>query len=444
MSSAIQATTADHAPDAITDLRVIGVPTSTSVTLRWSMPADDSPPIASYIVKYTSLPTIGTILSDAEFNLNPPQVFTFPGQPIRTTVEPFVETLEVTGLAINTQYWFSVKAVDDAGQLSPLSGSPTAITSVSLPDLTAPGAISDLAVVGSSTTSSSLDVSWTAVADDVPSEPVAEYDVRYATFPLTDEQTFSRGVRVAAPQPASPGRIERMTLVGLSSNTQYFVGIKAVDEAGNASLSNLAIGQTGLRRGYTLVSVPKGLATDRNTVPDVFEDEVGKPPTVYRWSSRGLDVNTGCYDGYPSAFTFSPQYTCSDIPTVETGLGYYLYNPSDSVGGRAILDAEGSIPVAAPTFGISLDLGFNMVGNPYEREIPLSAVRVKRGATGIPISYEAAVAPPNQWVGPSLLLFDGVVSRPYGVSDPEAVFKPWNGGWIQSFYDDVILVFSSP
>jgi hypothetical protein len=122
-------------------------------------------------------------------------------------------------------------------------------------------------------------------------------------------------------------------------------------------------------------------------------------------------------------------------------LGYYVYNSSESTNGRAVLDATGT-PVTAPTVDIALSLGFNMVGNPYEREILLSAVSVKRGVAGTPVSYEQAVS--NGWVGPSLLLFDGVVSRPYGVSDPEAVFTPWNGGWIQSFVNDAILVFTSP
>jgi hypothetical protein len=438
MSNVVQVTTADHAPDPVTDLSVIGVPTSTSVTLRWTMPADDSGDIASYVVKYTSAPAIGTILSEAEFAS--PSVLTFGGQPTRnTSVQPFVETLTVTGLTAGTQYWFSVKAVDAVGQLSSLSGSPTATTSVlSSPDLSAPAAITDLAIVGSSATSSSLDVSWTAVADDAPSEPVTEYDVRYAAFPLTD-LTFLQGLRVAAPQPANPGSNERITLVGLSSNTQYFVAIRVIDEAGNASLSNVAVGQTGLRRGYTLVSIPKTLSAPTNTVLSVFGDDVS-PLIVYRWSSRGVDVDTGCYDGFPSAFTFDPQYTCAAIQTVGTGLGYYLYNPSESTGGLAVLDAVGS-PVTAPTYDVPLALGFNMVGNPYEREIHLSAVTVRQGTAG-PVSYQQAVA--NGWVGPSVLLFDGVVSHPYGVTDPEAIFTPWNGGWIQSFFDDVVLVFSSP
>ncbi|MFZ5863543.1 MAG: fibronectin type III domain-containing protein [Nitrospirota bacterium] len=437
MSNIVQATTANHAPDPIADLRVIGVPTTTSVTLRWTMPADDAGPVTSYVVKYTSAATVGTILTDTEF-IN---ATTFSGQPTRDTAFlPPVETITVTGLTANTQYWFAVKAVDTDGLQSPLSGSPTATTAnVAVPDTTAPAAITDLAVVASSTTSSSITLSWTATGDDGSTGTATEYEARYAAFPLT-AQNFLQGIQVPVSAPVIAGQAERMTLVGLSSNTQYFVSVRVLDEAGNASLSNLAVGQTGLRRGYTLVSVPKVLTAPNDGVLQVFGDDVGSGALMYRWRSLGADVDTGCYDGYPSPFTYDTAYSCSAITTVGTGLGYYLYNSSESINGRAVLDATGS-SVAAPTFEIALSLGFNMVGNPYEREIPLSAVSVRRGS-GAPVSYQQAVL--NGWVGPALLLFDGVVSRPYDVSDTRAVLKPWNGGWVQSFFNDVILVFTSP
>jgi chitodextrinase len=427
-----------------------GPPTLTptaSVTLRWTEPTSGFGPIASYIVRYTNDPTIGAILTDAEFDSA--QVVTFAGQPTRdTTVAPPVATVTVTGLATARQYWFAVKMVDSIGQLSPLSGSPTVITSPPLPtnpgplDSVAPAAVADLAEVATSTTSTSITLSWTATGDDGTTGTAMEYDVRYATFPLTS-QNYTQGVQVAAPQPATSGQAELMTLVGLSSNTQYFVLVKVMDDVGNASFSNLAVGQTGLRRGYTLVSIPKVLAAPNDSVLQVFADDVGSSPTVYRWRSMGADVNTGCYDGYPGPFTYSSSYPCNPIATVGTGLGYYVYNSSESTNGRAVLDASGTA-VTAPTFDIALSLGFNMVGNPYELEIPLKDVSVKRGATGTPVPFEQAVLPPNRWVGPALLLFDGVLSRPHGVEDPQAVFKPWNGGWIQSFYDDVILVFTKP
>ena len=123
-----------------------------------------------------------------------------------------------------------------------------------------------------------------------------------------------------------------------------------------------------------------------------------------------------------------------------TGFAYYLYSVDESVGGRAVLDADGSPVITTPT-EVPLAEGFNMVGNPYQREIHLRALRVKQ-VGGSAVSYEQAIA--NGWVAPALLLFDGVVTQAYGLTDPEAVLRPWNGGWIQSFVPDAVLVFTRP
>jgi chitodextrinase len=443
LSNVASATTADHAPPAVTDLRNIGSPTETSIMLRWTMPEDDSGAIASYIVKYTKSTTVGAMTSDAEFNLGPPDVVTAPNQPLRdTTLQPYTETLVVSGLDPNTTYWFSVKAVDAVGQLGPLSNSPQATTGAAVPDTTAPAPITDLRVVPTGTTSRSLQLSWTATGDDGSAGTATTYDVRYATFELT-AANFTLGTPVVASPPKAAGAAEQMTLQGqgLASNTQYFVAIKAIDEAGNASLSNVVVGQTGLRRGYTLVSIPMALASPYDTVLSVFGDDVGSV-TLYRWRSQGRNLDQGCYDGYPSPYSPYPGYTCETIQTVGTGRGYFLYNADESTGGRAVLDAVGTAVAYDPPAEVLLFEGFNLVGNPYQREIHLSAVRVKQGATGTPVSYDQAVT--NGWVAPALLLFDGVVTQAYGVADPEAIFKPWNGGWIQSFVSDAILIFTRP
>jgi chitodextrinase len=448
LSNVASTTTADHAPAAVTDLRSIGS-TDTSIMLRWTMPEDDSGSIASYVVKYTSSAAVGAITTEEEFD--GPDVVTYLSQPQRDmTLQPYTETLEVSGLDFNTTYWFSVKAreMDVAEKLGPLSNSPQATTSAAVPDTTKPNPITDLRVVPTGTTSRSLQLSWTATGDDGSVGTATTYDVRYATFELT-AANFTLGTPVVASPPNAAGAAEQMTLQGqgLASNTQYFVAIKAIDEAGNASLSenpsenplkNSVVGQTGLRRGYTLVSIPMALVSPYDPV-SVFSDDVGSV-TLYWWRSQGRNLDQGCYDGYPSPYSPYPGYTCESIDTVGTGRGYFLYNAEESTGGRAVLDAVGTA-VTTSTAEVPLSEGFNMVGNPYQREIHLSAVRVKR--LGLEVSYQEAVEV-KKWLAPALLLFDGVVTQAYGVADPEAVFKPWNGGWIQSFFSDVVLVFPGP
>jgi hypothetical protein len=130
--------------------------------------------------------------------------------------------------------------------------------------------------------------------------------------------------------------------------------------------------------------------------------------------------------------------TCASLSTVEAGLSYFLY----SSGNRAVLDATGTA-VTAATVDVSLALGFNMVGNPYGQDIALSAVRVKRAADPlVELSFADAVA--SGWVAGAMYVYDGAVHQALTPADPEAVFRPWNGAWIQSRVADAILVFPQP
>jgi hypothetical protein len=106
-----------------------------------------------------------------------------------------------------------------------------------------------------------------------------------------------------------------------------------------------------------------------------------------------------------------------------------------------VLDATGTA-VTASAADVSLELGFNLVGNPYGGEILLSAVQVKRG-TGSPVPYATAVT--NNWVAPAVYVYDGATTQAVGLATtPPAVFKPWNGVWVQSLVSDAVLVLTAP
>jgi hypothetical protein len=193
--------------------------------------------------------------------------------------------------------------------------------------------------------------------------------------------------------------------------------------------------RTALRSGYTLVSIPL-LLTAPNDTPDLaFGDDVGLPPYAYHWQSSGPTASDGCYAGTVPQPGFP---TCAAISSIQTGAAYYLY----SVGNRALLDATGN-PVTATSFEVSLDQGFNMVGNPYGGEVALSAVRVKLASNPLnEVSFADAVA--QGWVAGAMYLYDGAVYQAYAPTDTGAIFKPWNGAWIQSRVADAVLIFDAP
>lgn len=99
-------------PAAITDLRIVA-DTETPVTLAWSAPGDDGNKGAAvlYSIRYS---TETAVLYEWHFAT---QVFDEPAPHPAGTVEEFV----VTGLSPDSNYYFAIKAQDDAGNWSPLS-----------------------------------------------------------------------------------------------------------------------------------------------------------------------------------------------------------------------------------------------------------------------------------------------------------------------------------
>ncbi|MBI3606413.1 MAG: fibronectin type III domain-containing protein [Nitrospirae bacterium] len=415
-------TPVDQPPPAIADLRPgAAAPTANTVSVQWTVPVDDSGPLAGYLVRYsTSTP----------FNFDTATPYTLhTPQSSGTTA-----SLVIDGLVPGTTYHVAVRAMDAFSQLGTVSNVLDASTAPPSADTIAPAVITDLAVFSGAAKGASLLLTWTATGDDGSVGTAAAYDVRYATFPLTSVN-FSQGTVMAAAAPGPSGQAQQVLVGGLTSNTNYYFAIQAIDDGGNRSgLSNVAVGRTALRLGYTMVSVPRIPVVGSDTADGVFGDDVGIPVYAYRWNPSGPLPTDGCYEGTVSTPAFSP---CGVLGPIHAGSAYFLR----SLGTQAVLDAPGPV-VSSPTFDVPLELGFNMVGNPYEQDILLSQVQVKRGA-GAPVPYQNAVT--NGWVGPAIYLYDGVTTQPYGLStSPPATFKPWNGAWVQSFGSDAVLVFTRP
>jgi hypothetical protein len=99
-------------PGPITDLRAVFVD-STSVHLEWTAPGDDGGvgTVVGYLVRYAGFP-----LEESTFQN---------GTSVRSTPVPHpageTERLAVEGLPAGTIHYFAARAVDDAGNFSPLS-----------------------------------------------------------------------------------------------------------------------------------------------------------------------------------------------------------------------------------------------------------------------------------------------------------------------------------
>lgn len=110
-------------------------------------------------------------------------------------------------------------------------------------DSIAPNAINNLSAPTS--TYNSVTLSWTATGDDGSVGQANQYDIRYSTSLIT-ENNFAKALKVTGePRPAISGSVETFGIKGLAQNTTYYFAMKVYDNVGNISaLSNIASGTT--------------------------------------------------------------------------------------------------------------------------------------------------------------------------------------------------------
>ncbi|MDP3979798.1 MAG: S8 family serine peptidase, partial [Chlamydiota bacterium] len=91
----------------------------------------------------------------------------------------------------------------------------------------------------------SLTLQWTASGDDGLSAKASGYDIRYATSLITEE-TWNTAIQATAePKPSETGTLETFKISGLSTQTKYYIAIKARDNVGNSgNLSNVIMATT--------------------------------------------------------------------------------------------------------------------------------------------------------------------------------------------------------
>ncbi|MCP4396167.1 MAG: hypothetical protein GY801_02490 [bacterium] len=169
----------------------------------------------------------------------------------------------VSGLQENTRYHVAVRAIDAAGNISPLSNMLAARTQ----DVTPPDVIADLKAIYP--TSSSVMLRWTCPADatgsssrtaseqmiiasELPEEEslIGAYDIRYMKMPPGGEAlhgfSWDGAEKVQIPPtPLVPGSTEDFVVRNLIPNQSYYFAIRSLDQSGNMSdISNFVLETT--------------------------------------------------------------------------------------------------------------------------------------------------------------------------------------------------------
>lgn len=194
----------------------------------------------------------------------------FSATPTTSTATP------TSNLAHGTYSW-RVRAKDGATNLSNWS----TVWTFQI-DTQAPASVANLNV--SSTTSSSVTLTWTAPGDDGNTGTATTYDVRYSTSPMDASNWDSATQATDEPTPQVAGSAETFMVSNLSSNTTYYFAIKGADEAGNWSeLSNVASGTTTPSAGRHFIFKPNtgdsySIVVDTATIDGILlqsGDEIG-------------------------------------------------------------------------------------------------------------------------------------------------------------------------
>lgn len=388
------------APAAITNLAVTGR-TTTQIMLAWTAPADDlgaGGAVGSYDVRYSTETIDESNWASATQATGEPTPLT-PGQQ---------QTFTVNGLAPSTAYYFAVKSADGNGNTSALSNVATGTTDD--PDLTAPAAITDLAV--GSVDSNRVTLTWTAPGDDGATGTATSYDIRYSTTQIVDDADFAAATPVpGAPAPGAAGSAETLDVSGLNADTTYWFAIKATDEVPNTSgLSNVVSAKT----------LPPD-QTPPAAITDLAAGEIGPHSVELTWTAPGDDGSTGQaaqYDiRYSTAaitndadFAAATQVTGEPLPAaagaaqsfVVSGLTaettyWFAIKAADEVSNVSGLS---NVISATTTSGGKFYVTDVYVSNIASTDVPYGKVWTGR------LTYTVASAFPEVWAWPEVS-FDG-------------------------------------
>jgi hypothetical protein len=219
-------------PDAVTDL-AYGNLAWKSVELTWTAPGDDGAvgTAAAYDLRYATSP-----LDESTWHAATPVAGVPAPAPAGTPQQMTVE-----GLLPNTTYYFAMKVRDDALNWSALSNVLTFTTPAE--DAIPPAAVTDLTAFNANIRS--VELTWTAPGNDGMTGTAASYEVRYATFPIT-EANWDEAVPALDPLRQLPaGSTMTFQVNELEEDTTYYFAVKTFDDVGNVSaLSNVVSATT--------------------------------------------------------------------------------------------------------------------------------------------------------------------------------------------------------
>jgi len=154
-------------------------------------------------------------------------------------------------------------------------------------DETPPNAVTNLS--STAVSQHSVNLSWTAVGDDGATGTASQYDLRYSTDPIENNDDFSAATEVTGePSPSPSGSQESFEVTGLTSGTTFYFALKVIDDGFNTSeMSNVinASTEAGETNPPSAVSDLTATSSTGNTI-------------TITWTAVGDDGMTGTATSY--------------------------------------------------------------------------------------------------------------------------------------------------
>ena len=97
---------------------------------------------------------------------------------------------------------------------------------------------------GAEPSGSSITLEWTSPGDDGAIGNANSYDIRYSLAPITRSNFVLATPATGLPNPAKPGKKEKVKVKGLLPDQRYYFALKTVDDNGNWSGLSNVVAQT--------------------------------------------------------------------------------------------------------------------------------------------------------------------------------------------------------
>jgi agmatine deiminase len=254
-------------------------------------------PMAGVLVGDTQAPTVPTNLAAAGTtatttnlswtaatdNVGVTAYDVYQGATLKATVT--TTSYSVTGLTASTAYSFTVKAKDAAGNVSGASNVVSITTAMPATDTQAPTAPTNLAVAGTTTTTTNL--TWTAATDNVG---VTAYDVY-------------QGATLKATVPTTS-----YSVTGLTASTAYSFTVKAKDASGNVSGASNAVSVTTAAVVVSNYCGSKGTDASGEVIANVDFASINNSSTATVGYENFTATSTDIAKGASYAITITPQW----------------------------------------------------------------------------------------------------------------------------------------